>query len=208
MTTKKKQLQDKSGSGVAEGLKNRVRGAIASLKTVPSGKDPEQKWVADQRAAGALNKALSDARKRLPAGPLRRFEVWVDEFTKAQLQAERIGTTTALLGILPKKPAALPLLHSLLSAREELLRAKRMLNLYCTRAAVVRDLLLGEQWCEADRALNEVTAEFGYSYWAIESKIALQHYLGNAAGAKDSVRKFSAGSLGLNKFYFYHVVVK
>lgn len=193
-----------TSDGAAEALKNRVRGAVAALKSVPSGKDAEKKWISDQRAVGTLNKALNDARRKLPAGRLRTFEAWADEFTRAQLQADKIGTTPALLGILPSQPSSISLAAALRSAHEELLRGQRLLKLYAAKAAAVAEFLLAARWSEAGELVDQIAAEFGHSYWAIETKIAIQHYLGNASEAKESVKRFSAGAAGLNRFYFYH----
>lgn len=117
-----------SASGPADALKNRVRGAVATFKKVPFGQNAEQRWSSEQRAVGVLNRALNDARRRLPLGALRAFEAWADSFIKDQLQAHAIGTSPALLGLLPTKPAPVTLASALNSAHGELLRARTLLT--------------------------------------------------------------------------------
>ena len=96
-------------SGPVDGFRNRVRGAVAAFKRLPVGLKAEQRWTSEQRAVGVLNRALNDARRKLPSSELKSFEAWADGFMKAQLQAHAIGTSPALLGVLPTKPAPVTL---------------------------------------------------------------------------------------------------
>jgi len=201
---KKKRINRPRSSGALEALQNRVRGAVALLKTVPAGKKAEEKWIWDQRAIGSLNKALNDARRKLNHGGLEKFEAWADEFARAQLQAEKIGTSPALLGVFPTKPSSMTLAAALRSAHQELLRAERLVKLYSEKVTPLTDLLLSEKWTEAAKVIQQITTEFGYSYWSIETEIAIHHYMGAAGKAKESIQKYSAGAAGLNRFYFYH----
>jgi hypothetical protein len=190
--------------GAAEAFKNRVRGAVAALKTVPTGNKAEKKWISDRRAVGALNRTLNDARRKLSPGALRTFEAWADEFTRAQLQAETIGTTPSLLGVLPTKPPVISLAAALRSAHQELGRARRLLQRYCEQTVPLHGLVLAGNWIEAGELIDKISAEFGHSYWAIEAKIAVHHYSSDPDRARHSIQRFSAGGPGLNRFYFYH----
>lgn len=127
MVSKKKRgnrLHKEEPSGLADGFRNRVRGAVAAFKKLPVGQKAEQRWTSEQRAVGLINRALNDARRRLPTGELRAFEAWADAFMKTQLQAQAIGTSPALLGVLPTKPAPVTLASALSGAHGELLRAR------------------------------------------------------------------------------------
>ncbi|WP_311223068.1 MULTISPECIES: hypothetical protein [unclassified Acidovorax] len=191
-------------SGPADALKNRVRGAVAAFKKVPVGQNAERRWASEQRAVGALNRALNDARRKLHLGALRAFEAWADVFIKAQLQAQAIGTSPALLGVLPTKPASVTLASALNSAHGELLRARVPLNRYAKAASAVASTINSAKWAEAAEQVRQIAAEFGHSYWSIETEIALQHSLGLADSVKTKIQQYSAGAAGLNRFYFYH----
>ena len=191
-------------SGPTDALKNRVRGAVATFKKVPVGQNAEQRWTSEQRAVGVLNRALTDARLRLRPGTLRAFEAWADSFIKAQLQAQAIGTSPALLGVLPTKPAPITLTSALNSAHAELLRARAPLTRYAKAASAVASAIGQAKWADAAEQVTQIAAEFGHSYWSIETEIALQHSLGLPDSAKAKIQQYSAGAAGLNRFYFYH----
>jgi hypothetical protein len=191
-------------SGLADGFRNRVRGAVAAFKKLPVGQKAEQRWTSEQRAVGLMNRALNDARRRLPTGELRAFEAWADAFMKTQLQAQAIGTSPALLGVLPTKPAPVTLASALSGAHGELLRARAPLIRYAKAAAALASAISSAKWGEAVEKINQITAEFGHSYWSIETEIALQQSLGSPDSVKAMIQQYSAGAAGLNRFYFYH----
>jgi len=202
---KRRNRQLKDGpSGPADGFKNRVRGAVAAFKKLPVGQKAEQRWTTEQRAVGVLNRALNDARRRLPPAELTAFEAWADAFMKAQLQAQAIGTSPALLGVLPTKPAPIALASALRSAHGELIRAREPLIRYSKAAAVAAQAISSAKWGEAVEYINQIVAEFGHSYWSIETEIALQQSLGLPDSVKVKIQQYSAGAAGLNRFYFYH----
>lgn len=207
MASKKKRSnrQYKDGpSGPADGFRNRVRGALAAFKKLPFGEKAEQRWTSEQRAVGVLNRALNDARRMLPSAELRAFEAWADAFMKAQLQAQAIGTSPSLLGVLPTKPAPVTLASALSSAHAELMRARAPLTRYAKAAATAASAISSAKWGEAAEQINQITAEFGHSYWSIETEIALQKSLGLPDSVKAKIQQYSAGAAGLNRFYFYH----
>lgn len=185
-------------------LKNRVRGAVATFKRVPVGQNAVQKWASEQRAVGVLNRALNDARQSLPTDKLRAFEAWVDEFIKAQLQTQTIGTSPVLLGIFPTKPTSAPLASALNSAHGELIRARIPITRYAKAAVSVAKAINSAKWTEAVDQVGKIITEFGHSYWSIETEIALQYNLGQPELAKEKIKQYSVGAVGLNRFYFYH----
>jgi hypothetical protein len=195
----------KSGSSdPGEGFRNRVRGAVAAFKKLPVGQKAEKRWASEQRAVGVLNGALNDARRLLPTGELRAFEAWADAFMTAQLQAQAIGTSPALLGVLPTKPAPVTLASALSSAHGELLRARVPLIRYAKAAMATASAIRSAKWEEAVNRISQITAEFGHSYWSIETEIALQQSLGLPDSVKAKIQQYSSGAAGLNRFYFYH----
>ena len=207
MASKKKRsnrLNQGRPSDPADALKNRVRGAVAAFKKLPFGHNSEQRWTSEQRAVGVLNRALNDARRKLQPGALRTFEAWVEAFMKVQLQAQAIGTSPALLGVLPSKPATVTLASALESAHGELLRARAPLIRYAKAAAAVASAISSEKWREAAEQIGQITEEFGHSYWSIETEIAIQNSLGNPDSVKAKIQQYSTGAAGLNRFYFYH----
>lgn len=207
MASKKKRSNRKykdGPSGPADGFRNRVRGALAAFKKLPFGEKAEQRWTSEQRAVGVLNRALNDARRMLPSAELRAFEAWADAFMKAQLQAQAIGTSPSLLGVLPTKPAPVTLASALSSAHGELMRARAPLTRYAKAAATTASAISSAKWGEAAEQINQITAEFGHSYWSIETEIALQQSLGLPDSVKAKIQQYSAGAAGLNRFYFYH----
>ena len=207
MASKKKRenrMHKDGPSGPADGFRNRVRGAMAAFKKLPVGQMAEQRWSSEQRAVGVLNRALNDARRILPSGELRVFEAWADAFMKAQLKAQTIGTSPTLLGVLPTKPAPVPLASALSSAHGELLRAREPLIRYAKAAVNAASAINSAKWVEAVELISQITAEFGHSYWSIETEIALQQSLGLADSVKAKIQQYSAGAAGLNRFYFYH----
>lgn len=198
----------KSDDALVDSFRNRIRGAIASLRTSPTGKNAEQKWRTEQQAIRVLNQALSDARRKLPHRALQKFEAWADEFTRGQLQAERIGTSAVLIGILPTRPPLVPLAQALRDARDALVRAKRLLHQYCVEAHQLSRLILTSRWVDADQLVDKIAATFGHSYWSMETKIAIQQFSGHAEKAREIGKKWSAGSQGLNRFYLYYFSIR
>jgi hypothetical protein len=197
--------QKKRGLSAAKTLKNKIRGASSSLKNKTPPRTAGTYVTVQRHALKSMNHAIGAARSSFRGESLHEFEKWVSGQYQLSNQDTGIAVPKELLGILPEslKPRSLQseLENTLLTIRRE---ARKIELFLVFLSKLSTEIELGR--FENSLALVEQHIQsVGYSYWAIETKIAILSTIGRSASAKEFIAQLSAGPFGLNSFYFYHI---
>ena len=185
--------------------KNKIRGAASALRTRTPAKTPQGRVNAKRQALQSMKHAVGEARSSFHGSSLLDFENWVAGQYTLSNHDSGIGTRKELLGVLPSALSPRSLESELENTAITLARFSSgfsgFLKLLCR--------LSDEIECgRYDPALSMIDAHIkqeGYSYWAVETKIAILSAAGKASAAKELVSQLSAGPAGINAFYFYHI---
>lgn len=186
------------------GLKNKVRGAFSLLTERRPSRNPNHHIGSMRRAAQAVNSALSTAKSSLSKDDLLKFETWVENQSRALLSSKATGVAWEVLGILPEKIQPVRLSDALQQSLDAITRQKTQLENFNCQLQSINALIDAEDLFLASEAVEEVIKTHDYSYWAIETKIALLFSTDRATDAKQYIKELSIAATGLNAFHLYH----
>jgi hypothetical protein len=198
--------------------KNLARGALASLKEnvhllKRRGDAPPvermSSWNTRQVAVHRLNEALSKARSGLNKADLERFNEWLSELQPAlDVQSNSVGTPLAALGILPAELTASNLNRELVAAIERLEDQEQALGTFANTSRGVAEAINQGTFELAARDLEKAKAEFGHSFWYVETNLALTRILAGVDKMKETVAGLSIRASGHQRFLFHYFGVR
>jgi hypothetical protein len=184
--------------------KNLVRGAFAYLRTKSTPKAADDPWKRDLYAQQQINKAIEIARKKYGPRKFALFEEWVNSsIEKLAIGVPHIGAQITSLGVFPDSITAQDLQTEIRSAVERLKRHEGQLRQFAVDAANLANLLMEREWEDARTALETIKVRDGYSYWAVETELALTQHLGGVEELKSRVGKMAVGAPAWNRFFYY-----
>lgn len=185
-------------------LKNKVRGAFSLLTERRPSLNPNNNINSMRRAAHAVNIALSTAKSSLSKDDLLEFEKWVEVQSRTLHSPKEIGVAWEVLGILPEKIQPVRLIDALEQSLAAITRNKIQLENFNAQLRNIDSLIDDDDLIQASEAVERIISKHNYSYWAIETKIALLFSTNRAADAKRYIRDLSISASGLNAFHLYH----
>nr|SPS06546.1 protein of unknown function [Candidatus Nitrotoga fabula] len=189
--------------------KNLVRGALSLLRETSTPDARRDLWQQEQKAQQQINKALAIAKSRLGQKKLDEFEKWVVDLIGEQNRiARRLGTHLTSLGLLPNelKPQNLPTeLHLALNQLQR--KWPELLVFAQDAASIAKAIALGD-WVGASTMLQATRKRDGYSYWSVETEMALKQAIEGVEALKSLVTSMSICSISINKFFLYHFGVR
>jgi hypothetical protein len=184
--------------------KNIVRGALAYLRTNSTPKAVNDPWERDLYAQQQINKAIELARRMYGSSQFALFERWVNSSIEdLALGARRLGTQITSLGVFPESITAQDLSTEIRSAVDRLKRYEGQLRQFSLDAANLATLVMEQKWETARVALEAIKMRDGYSYWAVETELALVQYMGGVEDLKSRVGKMAIGAPAWNRFFYY-----
>lgn len=189
--------------------KHLVRGAISRLRTPSSPNNKLKEWQQEQIVQIQINKALSEAKKHLRKSQLADFEKWVAVTIGEQNRlAKRIGTQITSLGFLPSELEPRDLVTELELALVQIDRQHSSMLLFLDDAIEIVDSITSRDWANASSRLQQSVSQNGYSYWAIETELALSQASEGVESLKTHVSTMSISSGNINKFLIYFFGVR
>lgn len=199
-----KRTKMKSKSAALIQLKNQVRGAFGALDNKTPAKTSAAAIAQERRGSAAVKKALAEARKRLSGRDLGEFEQWVESQYAARSVSDEIATSKTLLGLLPEAIARRRLTDTLRLTIESLQRSRTRLLEFLEKLESINLSITENNFELALSQVNQAIADYGYSFWSIEAKIAILNSMSRSDEAKSFSAELSIGAVGLNAFYLYH----
>lgn len=194
--------------------KNLVRGALSPLRATnkPVMKRDEWKlgeWKHEQFSHQQINKALALAKRELSQKQLAEFERWVADFIREQNHRSRhLGTYITSLGLLPNELQPRNLTTELNLSVDQIKRQLPELLVFAKEFSNLAKVIDIKDWVIANSILNAIRDREGYSYWAIETEIALKQKTDGVEAVKALISSMTISSFGLNKFFLYYFGVR
>lgn len=198
--------------------KNLARGAIASLKQTPQTVNrrgdmaPIERttnWSARQTTTFLLNKAIAAARSGLSQVDLLEFNDWLNNILPAlDLESSGLGVHLPALGIFPSDLSTGSLEQELTASIQRLQdRLPEIIN-FAKMAKKISEDIGRLQYQKAATLLDEVKKTVGYSFWYIESHLALTRLNHGVEKLKHEVDVLSIKGSGHRAFLFYYFGVR
>lgn len=189
--------------------RNLVRGALSHLRALSTPNALRDDWRQEQFAQQQINRAMAIARRNLDRRQLGEFERWVTESVADQHRTTtRLGTPLTSLGLLPSELASRDLVTELRLAAEKLERRIPDLCTYANDAVTIAKFVGRRDWVGAMSVLQVTIKRDSYSYWAVETELALKQSSLGVEAVKAHVRSMSICALGLNKFFLHYFGVR
>lgn len=189
--------------------KNLVRGALSLLRASSVPDAHRDGWKQEQLAQHQINRALAKAKSKLSQKQLVAFEKWVVDSIKEQNRnARRIGTNITSLGLLPNELQPRDLVTELRLAFAHLYEQRVELLEFCKDVKMLGKTIASQDWAAANSLLQNARIRDGYSYWAVETELALKQATEGVESLKSHVTSLSICSIGLNKFFIYFFGVR
>lgn len=203
-----KNMKSQSTSNITK-ARNLVRGALSHLRALSTPDALRDDWRQEQFAQQQINRALAIARRELDRRQLGEFERWVTESVADQHHTtKRLGTPLTSLGLLPTELASRDLITELRLATEKLERRLADLCTFANDAVTIAKFIGRRAWVDAMSELQVAIKRDSYSYWAVETELALKQSSLGVEAVKAHVRSMSICALGLNKFFPHYFGVR
>ena len=184
-------------------LRNRIRGAIKRNANTANFMTASLLSSRQSQTQRLISATLAEARKVLPQQAANEFEVWVELQLRSQNGKNQFGPSLQGLGTSLRSVGVKDLGDTLSLAIKTLERHRSEVAEIIASALSVGDLIERACYLEASRLLTQLNKKHGYSYWSLETEIALASFTGGAEAAKERFRDFSKQSKNLSRFYFY-----
>lgn len=198
-----------SSSADVNKAKNLVRGALSRLRATSTPEQRRDPWLEEQVAQKQINRAMAIAKRQLAQTQFVAFEKWVVNFSREQnRESSRLGSNLTALGLLPTELKASNLATELQVALEQLVRNFVPLITFARSASELAHLITRRDWSNALSLLRTIRDQDGYSYWAIETELALIQAQNGIDAVKTHIATLSICAIGLNKFFLYHFGVR
>ncbi|WP_086968962.1 hypothetical protein [Caballeronia glebae] len=115
----------------------------------------------------------------------------------------KLGTGLTSLGVLPKEIEAQGLETELRLAVEQLVTNKSRLEDFVSDAAKIYAAIRAQDFAGASDALTTVVEREGYSYWSIETELALTQFQAGVEPLKARIAELAVEAPAWNRFFFY-----
>lgn len=200
----------KKNKSEIDNLRNQVRGALSRLRASSTPLALRQKWSQEQLVHQNINQIRARARIKLNSEQLGNFERWTGErlSSYSRSMGEDLGQPLPSLGLFPSQLVAQSLNVELQLATEELGSVSESLVSFSRKANAIARRIGEEEWGAAAAMLRETIVAYGYSYWAIETELALEQQEYGVGKLKAMVSSMSIGGSGLNNFFLYFFGVR
>jgi hypothetical protein len=190
-------------------VQNEVRGALASIRAPSTPKLERHRWKQEQGAYSQINRALSQAKSKLPHNVFVELEEWTErQLREQQTRVRKLGVPLPSLGLLPLDLRARSFQLELQRALSQLRSNSGALLDFCDTVLVVQQRFCASQWAELKDTLVTAGRSHGRSYWELELLIAAEQLLGGVERMKGLVAQLGAGGAGVQKFLLYYVGVR
>ncbi|WP_322046085.1 hypothetical protein [Paraburkholderia sp. J67] len=184
--------------------KNLVRGALAYNRMSSRPDASSDLWQRDFYVHQQLNKALVLARRAYNPRQFFEFKRWLDRLLALQApHFRKLGTGLTSLGVVPKEIEAQRLEVELQLAVEQLTNNKSRLEDFVRDAAKIYTAISTRDFAEASKALAVTVKREGYSYWSIETELALTQLQSGVEPLKARIAELAVEAPAWNRFFFY-----
>lgn len=200
-----------NAKNIARGAFSRLGGQIRQIEArgdnAPIAQTPA--WVARQLRTVQLTEAVKQARIDLSTSELREFDRWLTSMGHIiEAQSDSIGTNVDSLAIFPENLESKGLEIELRGSLERLREHAAQLEEFSKTAQQVADLVGICQYDEAIAALEGQLDAYGYSFWYLETKLALTCLASGVEPMKELVAKFSIKAAGHRPFLLHYFGVR
>jgi hypothetical protein len=186
-----------------EVFRNKIRGAFSSAGQ-KRGYKTDSQYIADiYKREALIVKILSDARSKLSESQLREFEGWLADQQRLQGSGYQLGVSEPLLGLAIGRVEGGSLDSALRLAVADLRRAGEIVQDFLTELTRLSLEISKEDFASALDVLREIAKKFGYSYWLIETEVALLSFSGKVELARERVKSVALGKRGLGPYIFH-----
>lgn len=190
-------------------VQNLVRGALAKLRE-PS--TPERARYANKQAQYCqkqINKAISMAKSKLSPRALEEFFEWLAlQLASSGVTQPTMGAPLTSIGIFPPEIDSLDLASELETALAKLLRFPDELERFADAANSIAECIRKFDWKLASSYLASLEEGEGFSYWSLETRLALLLHTDGLEVMKSQSAELSVSAYGLTRFYLYYFGVR
>lgn len=193
----------------ASRAKNLIRGALSILRAASTPVARRDPWKQEQLAQQQINKALAIAKKEFDQRRLSDFERWVSISIREQNRStRRVGTHLTSLSLFPSEIQPRSLKNEISLAVDRIQKQYTELLILAKDVTTLADAVAHKDWPRASSILKTTSNRDGYSYWAIETEVALKQATEGVEKAKTHIASMSIGSTALNKFFLHNFGVR
>lgn len=190
-------------------VQNLVRGALAKLKEPNT---PERKRDANRQAQNCqkqINKAISMAKSKLSPAALEEFFEWLAlQMASSVATQPTMGTPLTSIGIFPPEIDSLDLASELETALAKIMRFPSELDRFADAANSIAECIRKFDWQSASYHLESLEKIEGFSYWSLETRLALLLHTDGLEIMKSRSAELSVSAYGLTRFYLYYFGVR
>lgn len=184
--------------------KNIVRGALAQLRERSTPKASSDPWQRDLIAHQQINRAIEQARRLYTRSQFEAFERWVIHHISTHApNFQKIGSPLTSLGTLPPEITAQSLTMEISLAAERLDRFSEGLTEFAYDISRISSSLLNNDLDSASYQLRRVIERDGFSYWAVETDLALTQMRHGVEPLKARIAQLVVKAPAWNRFFFY-----
>lgn len=200
-----------NAKNIARGAFSRLDGQIHGIKArgnmAPIAQMPA--WAARQHRAAQVAEAIRQARLGLSTFELRQFDRWLTSMGHiVEAQSNCIGTNLESLAIFPENLEPKGLEIEIQTSFDKLHEHANQLEEFSKVAQQIADLVGRCKYHEAIAALDEQVDAHGYSFWYLETKLALTRLDSGVEPMKYLVTKFSIKAAGHRAFLLHYLGIR
>ena len=189
--------------------RNLVRGALSQLRELSKPDAVRDGWRQEQLAQQQINKALAIATRNMSRGELASFEHWVtNSMRDLHKSGTFLGAPLTSLGLLPADLSARDLVTELHLAIERLQDRSTELCEFAQQVVAVAEAIRRRDWLTANMTLQVAIKRHQYSYWAVETELALKQLTQGVEALKAHIGSMSICANGVNRFLLYFFGVR
>ncbi|MDP3517757.1 MAG: hypothetical protein Q8S94_11385 [Pseudohongiella sp.] len=186
-------------------IKNSARGAISLLKAKGSPDYNKIQWKRVQRARTQINQSKVLAKKVLSHAEYENFYHWLKIQLQPNTSAGTLGKDLTLLGIMPNSISSASLKLEIELACKRINEERESILDFFSSAQALNIMIEQLEFTNALESLKEIIEKQSYSYWGIETEIALLQSALGIEAMKSRVAELKGLAFGLNRFIFHHL---
>lgn len=200
-----------NAKNIARGAFSRQNGQIQNVKVrgnaSPVAHTPT--WTARQLRTVQLTEAISRARSDLSTSELRQFDSWLRSVGHIfEDRPVSIGTNLESLAILPENLEPSRLDIEIQTCVERIAEHAFKFEEFSRAAQNIADFVANCKYSEAIAALDDQAHLYGYSFWYLETKLALTRLHAGVDPMKELVTKLSIKAVGHRAFLLHYFGVR
>lgn len=200
-----------NAKNIARGAFSRLNGQIQQIKTKGSAAPIAQTpaWAARQIRTAQLSEAIEQARMCLSTSELRQFDYWLKSMGHIiETSSPSVGTNLESLAIFPEKLEPQGLEVEIRSSLNRLGQVADEIRKFSENAKQVADLVGRCRYSEALEEIKDHSETYGYSFWFLETKLALVRLDRGVEPMKDIISKLSIKAAGHRAFLLHNFGIR